>query len=69
MEKRPEDEPVPIKLQNQELELAWYGLLYSIKSGFISRGDAIKTLQDWDGQTLPEAPSQTDETDIIGIDE
>lgn len=68
MEKRPEDEPVPIKLKNQELEIAWYGLLHSIKEGFISRGDAIKQLQEWDG-TLPKAPLQDNETDIIEVDE
>lgn len=69
MEKRPEDEPVPIKLKNQELEIAWYGLLHSIKEGFIKRGDAIKQLQEWDGQTLPEPPVEEGESSIIEVDE
>lgn len=43
-----EREPIPIELHKPELEIAWRGLLYSVKAGFLTRDQAIVTLTDWD---------------------
>lgn len=48
METNIEHEPTPLQLRRPELEIAWRGLLYSVKAGYLSREDAIVTLKDWD---------------------
>lgn len=64
MEYNIEHEPVPIKLQRPELELAWRGLLYSVEAGYLTKGQAVDRLKEWDGSEVT-----IDHSDIIRVDE
>lgn len=65
METQPEYDPLPIQLQRPELEIAWRGLLYSVKAGFLTKDQAVITIKEWDnGETSTVLPHIEDDTGL-----
>lgn len=65
MEYNIEHEPLPIELKRPELELAWRGLLYSVEAGYLTKGEAVDRLKEWDGSEV----KIDHDSDIIRVDE